>query len=331
MLERGGDDDRGMTATAPASDPLIRIADLLRMGANDRRVRQNAVDRKVVRLVRGTFVPAEVWSTLTHDQRYLLRIRAVAETLGDGAVLSHYSAAAVWGYPIIGLWPELVHVIVGAKSGCRSSSRVVRHVVDVDYTELRVVDGLTVTSPLRTLCDLARMTSFESAVAAFDQELRAGPPAVPQRRPLERWQIMERLAPEAGGRGVRNASAAASFADASSGSAGESFSRVQIHRLRMPQPELQVPIVDHLGREWHTDFGWEGAFGEFDGRFKYSRNRFTKGRPPEEIVWEEKRREDAIRAASGRGMVRWVWDDARNLIRFERILRGSGIRPVGER
>ena len=47
--------------------------------------------------------------------------------------------------------------------------------------------------------------------------------------------------------------------------------------------------------------------GEFDGRVKYGRL-LRPGQEPGDAVFEEKRREDAIRD-EGWGVVRWVWSD----------------------
>ena len=57
------------------------------------------------------------------------------------------------------------------------------------------------------------------------------------------------------------------------------------------------------------DFGWEDlrTLGEFDGRVEYGRL-LRPGQDPGDAVFEEKRREDAMRA-EGWGMVRWTWSD----------------------
>jgi hypothetical protein len=47
--------------------------------------------------------------------------------------------------------------------------------------------------------------------------------------------------------------------------------------------------------------------GEFDGRVKYGRL-LRPGQGPGDAVFEEKRREDAIRD-EGWGVVRWTWGD----------------------
>jgi len=61
-----------------------------------------------------------------------------------------------------------------------------------------------------------------------------------------------------------------------------------------------------------VDFGWPaaGVVGEFDGRVKYSRL-VGPGLTPGEVVFREKRREDALRAA-GMAVVRWTWEELTN-------------------
>jgi hypothetical protein len=78
----------------------------------------------------------------------------------------------------------------------------------------------------------------------------------------------------------------------------------------LTRPELQVEIRRPDG--WligRSDFGWEEhrLLGEFDGRVKYGRL-LRPGQQPGDAVFEEKRREDAMRE-EGWGMVRWVWNE----------------------
>jgi hypothetical protein len=73
---------------------------------------------------------------------------------------------------------------------------------------------------------------------------------------------------------------------------------------------LLWPVAASGGRILGTaDFGWpqHGVAGEFDGFAKYGRSR-RSGRSPADVVFAEKRREDAMRTVL-RGFVRWVWDE----------------------
>ena len=99
--------------------------------------------------------------------------------------------------------------------------------------------------------------------------------------------------------------------DPRSESAGESYSRVVFHLAGLPAPEPQyrVPTPDRrfLGR---CDFGWPalGVLGEFDGKKKYGRLLREPGQTAEDVLIEEKRREDRLRAL-GWIVIRWMWRD----------------------
>ena len=85
----------------------------------------------------------------------------------------------------------------------------------------------------------------------------------------------------------------------------------------LPPPVPQWEARDADGRlVGRTDFGWpkHGVVGEFDGMVKYSRA--LTGQDPAEAVFDEKRREDALRAL-GLTVVRWTWHD---LAQFAPIL-----------
>ena len=100
------------------------------------------------------------------------------------------------------------------------------------------------------------------------------------------------------------------FADGRSESAGESHSRVMLHRIGLPPSTLQLSVVDSSGRlVGRCDFGWEEqrTLGEFDGLVKYGRL-LKPGQTVADVVYAEKLREDALRAERW-GMVRWIWSD----------------------
>ncbi|GAB91277.1 hypothetical protein [Gordonia rhizosphera] len=51
--------------------------------------------------------------------------------------------------------------------------------------------------------------------------------------------------------------------------------------------------------------------GEFDGKMNYHRSSPFVDKLPEDVVYDEKLREDAIRV-TGPHMVRWTWKDSTN-------------------
>lgn len=307
---------------------IIRVADLAREGGDDRALRRSAERGIMVRLARGRFLEAGEWNVLDPDEKYRAQVRAFAETTRTVQVFSHWSAAALWGIPIVGVWPSAIHVAVNPKSGQRSTRRVVRHLAALRDDEVVQRDGLFVTSPLRTVVDLARTARFETGVAVVDFAITRHRKDRDPALHVEHGLVIEAADQLANQRGVRRLRRVGEFADGRSGSAGESFSRVQIARAGLPAPDLQVEVIDREGRTWHTDFGWKDSalLGEFDGRAKYTRNRYLQGREVAEVVIEEKLREDAIRLATGFGMVRWTWPVASDVHRLERLLVSAGLR-----
>lgn len=288
------------------------------------------------RLRRGFYIPSQRWEEVDDDARYLMRIKSVMMSRKTEPVLSHASAARIWGLPVVGLWPVDVHLTVRGTTTRESKAGIIWHHDRITDAEVVSVDGMLVTSLLRTLVDIARSAQFIDAVVALDAGLR-GPLHLPDGGPghaVTAEQLTDAVYRLGSARGSRGARSAVKFADGRSGSAGESVSRVNIHVTGFPPPELQVPFRTSDGREDIVDFAWEARhtrqqmplLGEFDGKVKYTRAQYAKGRTMEEIVWAEKVREDRLRAP-GRGMVRWLWATAVNPDLLRVALLNAGLRP----
>ncbi|MGY1831437.1 hypothetical protein ACI8AA_13575 [Geodermatophilus sp. SYSU D01180] len=248
--------------------------------------------------------------------RHHLLVRATVAGLRRDAVVSHESAAVLHGLPTWGLRLGRVHVTRQPPASSDVSRTLRCHVARLEDDEVTAVGGIPVTDPVRTVLDLARCLPFEVAVVVLDGLLAA--------RPTAADVLAARLPRITGTRGSRAAARAVAFADGRSESVGESRSRVLLHRLGLAPSSLQhsVHTADGvlLGR---ADFVWEPdrLLGEFDGRVKYGRL-LRPGQEPGDAVFEEKRREDAMRA-EGWGMVRWTWDELDGALatRVSRALR----------
>jgi len=70
--------------------------------------------------------------------------------------------------------------------------------------------------------------------------------------------------------------------------------------------------VSLAGGTAYADFGWpaQRTLGEFDGKVKYGRL-LVPGQDPGDAVYDEKLREDELRALDWE-MVRWRWVDLRD-------------------
>lgn len=262
-----------------------------------------------MRIHRGAYVSAEAWRSLDRHERYRRQVVAAALASRVNPVLTHQSAAALWGIPIIGDWPKLVHVATTMSAGTRKENGFHRHAMELGDDDIVESEGVRFTSFVRTLVDLAKDTSFASAVAGLDWSLRSPSPAEPPRARIDELQAYVDEHPFA--RNRRKVHRALEFADARAETPGESLSRVVIHELGFPAPELQVPVSDARGLIGVSDFAWPELrlLGEFDGLIKYTRDLARIGEPIEQILVREKTREDRMRA-TGRGMARWLWLDA---------------------
>ncbi|NNC13855.1 hypothetical protein HII28_18495 [Planctomonas sp. JC2975] len=98
--------------------------------------------------------------------------------------------------------------------------------------------------------------------------------------------------------------------------------------LGAPSPVLQHPVRIGPDAYW-LDFAWPKLkkFGEFDGVAKYFDPGMTGGRPLDEILVSQQRRQAAIERATGWTCVRWTNVELSNMDAFARFLRRSRILP----
>lgn len=274
-----------------------------------------------VRVVRGAYVAREAWESLDFEGRHLARMRGIA-LLRPDTVFSHLSAALAWGLPVIGGDLALPHSVVDVAPGGRSMTGLRRHALGIPESVHRR-GGLLVTSPSDTAVHIASGYPPEVSVAVLDAALARAELGV------ERDGLLQAASTLPASSGSARATWAIRFAHPASGSPGESVSRVGIHRLGLPAPELQVRFVDARGLVGIVDFWWPDAevIGEFDGIGKYLREAFTVGRDVAEVVLEEKHRENRLRALGPR-VARWDWTVARNLAALRRRLSEAGLRAA---
>ncbi len=271
---------------------------------------------RIVRVRRGIYADNELWASLRTADRYQLFVLASVGEMRGAPIICGPSAAAHWGLPTVGAWPGTVHVMI-ARDGPGSSGNVVRHRVQ-QLPQPAEVDGVLVTTPARTVIDLARNGTFAAALAAADAALRTNL-CTPADLDAELALVPPR------GRGRAAAGSVVQLADRRADSPGESLSRARMWELGLPQPSLQVPLLDESGSYGRGDFGWPGVIGEFDGRIKYRADGVAEEQV-EQVVWREKLREDRIRRAHR--VARWTWDDALRTRPLARILASAGITPV---
>jgi hypothetical protein len=274
------------------------------------------------RFRRGYFAFTDDWTVLDDVGRHRVRSRAVLRSLGPVVTLSHVSAVIAHGIDVWGVPLHRVHVTRLDDGAGRIDRDVIHHegvCLDGDVTE---VDGLRVTSAVRSVLETGTRISSEAALCLFDSGLWK-----------ERFDHDElrRMHDRLGSwPGMQHLHVPTRLATGKSQSVGESRGWWLFHRHHLPAPVPQFAVHDEAGRLVGTcDWGWPelGLLGEFDGRVKYGRL-LSEGQDPGDVVFAEKVREDALREASGCGMVRLIWSDydapARTIARIGRLMRKAG-------
>lgn len=272
---------------------------LLGSGLTDRDVRRLVRAEDIARIRWGAYRAGSELQFPEDRHRQLVAATADRFQPGSAAVVSHASAAVMFGVAARGLDLSRVHVTRPGRPGASSSGAVRPHRGVVDDDEITTVDGIPVTTAARTALDIARSAPFTQAVMVTDAMLRLG-----LMTPEGFETLIERARRR---RAAGGASQVAAFADGRSESPAESHSRVVMAKLGLPEPVLQAVIRTESGRfVARTDFGIEEfrTVAECDGLSKYIRY-LKPGETAADAVIREKRREDEIRG-TGREMVRWI-------------------------
>lgn len=321
-----------LTTSTNPQEHLILVRHCISSGERSallKRVRH----RELVAVGRGAYFPAAIWAEMDRHEHYRARIESAAASLEPDTVFSHESASALWRLPWLDAWPTRVHTTGPNAPGGRSNTSVFHHTTGAP-DDCPTIDGHLVTPLARTVVDIARTVSFGSAIVLADAALRrtahplssvsaGGAP----RTHLSKDELWSELKVVPFRHGSAKATAVIDFADGNADRPGESISRVSMSRARLPFPQLQAPLHGQSGRVWFADFWWpeHNLIGEFDGKWKYTDPEFMNGRAPEQVLLDEKFREDDLRAA-GFGMSRWGWDVAVSPIRLRAHLVAAGLR-----
>lgn len=222
--------------------------------------------------------------------------------------ISHASAAAVQSLPILRApGPPTLTADHPHRACSRADVRL--HIAGLPDVDRTTWFGSPVTTPARTVVDLARSRGVASGLVAADAVLREGLASYE-----ELCDVVDR---QSGWPGVRAARRAVRLADDRAESPLESLARLLLFSAGLPIPELQ-PRVETAGGRYRVDMLYprERVVIELDGLLKYRVD-------PHALV-EEKLRQEALERAGYR-VIRLLWDDvvrhpARTLARVRAAL-----------
>lgn len=316
-----------MNEHASHAPELILARELSRFDYDDPAARRAAQRGELTRLRRGVYARTEDWNRLDPAQKYRMVARGYALSRREQPVLVRDSAAALWNLPRIGRQPSDVHVLSEDPRGGRGRTGVRAHFLRLEPGDVDIVDGVLVTSLLRTVVDMAATADVMTAVSIIDHVLHVDRYGR-ARHGITKEQLLEALGGALPLRGSVRARARIEFGETGAANPGESGSRVTMAHIGAPPPLLQRTFVTDIG-EFDTDFYFEEAdtAGELDGRRKYLDPVYRNGRSAEQVVYDEKLREDAIRRRVT-AFLRWSYATGMSRDLLRALLISVGV-PVG--
>lgn len=164
-------------------------------------------------------------------------------TAATGAVVSHLSAAVLWGFPLPIALANLAVIHLTSRPGKRAvrHKNVVGHEQALEADEIVTGIRVSCTSPLRTWFDLAGILDLDDLVAAGDFLLR-------RRNPLTTINALDAfLAGKRGKPGYRRAMSARRLIRPNTDSPKETELRLLLTRNGLPEPGINVAIFDDTG------------------------------------------------------------------------------------
>jgi hypothetical protein len=216
------------------------------------------------------------------------QLLAAVKACGPGSVISHFAAAVLWGmFKWDGRYPDVMVPRNRQHPGIRT------HRARLDDLDVTHRHGIPVTTPSRTLIDLAATLPAERLRRITRQALSDGLVTIPQLT-----EALRRLAPS---RGCRKLRAIVAKGHVPTRSELEDAVLDLIEAGGLSAPEVNVPIwVD--GRRLIPDFRWpeQRLIVEADGA-AYHDN---------ELAREDDAERQALLEAAGERVLRITWEQA---------------------
>ncbi|MBF4615042.1 hypothetical protein [Curtobacterium sp. VKM Ac-1376] len=288
--------------------------------AAERRALERDVRRgRYERLRPGVLVRFGALEGLHPGEQHHVAVRASVHRIRETDVVSHQSACAVLGLPLVGAAPPKVHLADPTTTHTRVTAWFVRHGSQRrPPAVLTDEDAIPTTTAARTTIDVAATRSLLEALPVVD--------AVLSRRLTDRETLDTEHASLTSA--CTKAGIAVGMGSALSGSPAESVCRVRFRELGVPDPVQQHVFARPGSGSAVVDFWFpeHGVVVEVDGRGKYEDPGMLAGRSTADAHWREKRREDFIRSFPGvRAVVRLSWSDLMHPDRVRAALRRAGV------
>jgi hypothetical protein len=286
----------------------------------ERRALERDVRRGTLERIRpGVLVEPGSLEELHPGERHHVLVRAAFHRIRATDLVSHQSACAVLGLPLVGEAPAKVHVSDPTTTHTRVTAWFVRHGTAARAPTAYIESGgLRTTGWARTAVDVAATRPLLESLPVVDQ-LLADRRTTPESLAAD-LELLNTAQTKAG--------VAIGMGSALSGSPAESVCRVRFRQVGAPEPVQQHEFRRAGGGTAVVDFWFpdQGVVVEVDGRAKYEDPTMLEGRSTAEAHWREKRREDFVRSfPEVRFVVRLSWADLMQPDRVRAALRRAGV------
>lgn len=198
----------------------------LAAGMTDAQLRSRKAFR---RLLRGVYISAAIEMTL------ILWLRAALLVAPRGSVVSHVTALRLYGFELGVLLP--LHLSSRSTTHSRHDELVTHR--RQDHIRVRVLRGIPVTEPARTLVDLAYDVKVPQLIEAIEWMMHRGLTTIDG---LAAFALEQHL------RGVRRVRDVIGFVRQGSESPMETRVRLMIRFAHLPEPVPNVVLHDVAGR-----------------------------------------------------------------------------------
>src|SRR3954452_13113913 len=157
---RGRDDTRALAELATRQNGNVTHRQLLEAGLSPDQIERRVDGGWLIHRHTSVFAVGHVPGTRESAWH------AAVLALGEGAVLSHTSAAALWGMV---RQTALTEVTVPTTAGHTRRDGIIVHRQRLPATHVMTHRGIPVTTPIRTLLDYAAVASLGAVFRAFEQ------------------------------------------------------------------------------------------------------------------------------------------------------------------
>ncbi|MGY2081695.1 type IV toxin-antitoxin system AbiEi family antitoxin domain-containing protein [Modestobacter sp. SYSU DS0657] len=234
----------------------------------------------------GVYTTGEVWRRHEAEGRtHRLECAAVLRRLDHASTaVSHTSAARLHGLVVPRATDGVVRLTDPDNYRTGRGYRI--SPASLPAEDVVVLQGLRVTTITRSLADAGREWDLADTVVAVDDALADGL-TTPAR-------LRDAALAQTHWSGCGRAAQAFSLARVGAHSPHETRTRLALLAAGLPEPLLQQAVFLDSRLVAVLDMYWpeHGVFAECDGMVKYADP--WRGRTPAQVLWEEKRRQDAL-------------------------------------